>query len=106
MIMVLKRIIKGIGSEYHQVPPPLEKKYTFYDDEKVAKAINMVDQFPENIDVTYTKSDVGESEVVNKVVESVLEEENQNNSTKNDVSKSQIEDEVSFHKKISEEFNI
>ncbi|MFS7946068.1 hypothetical protein Hanom_Chr06g00531681 [Helianthus anomalus] len=34
---------KGIGSEYHQVPPPLEKSYTFYDDEKVAKAISMVD---------------------------------------------------------------
>ncbi|MFS7977541.1 hypothetical protein Hanom_Chr10g00905171 [Helianthus anomalus] len=58
----------------------------------------MVDQLPENIDVTYTKSDVGESEVVSKVVESVLKKENQNNSTKNDNSESQIEDEESFHK--------
>ncbi|MFS8024217.1 hypothetical protein Hanom_Chr16g01460631 [Helianthus anomalus] len=72
---------KGIGSEYHQVPPPLEKNYTFYDDEMVAKAMNMVDQLPKNIDVTYTKSDDSESEVVSKVVESVLKEENQNIST-------------------------
>ncbi|MFS7911455.1 hypothetical protein Hanom_Chr02g00118271 [Helianthus anomalus] len=52
----------------------------------------MVDQLPENIEVTYTKSDVGESEVVSKVVKSILKEENKKNSTKNDVSKSQIED--------------
>ncbi|MFS7969417.1 hypothetical protein Hanom_Chr09g00808961 [Helianthus anomalus] len=45
---------KGICSEYHQIPPPLEKKYTLCDDENVAKAINMVDQLPENIDVTYS----------------------------------------------------
>ncbi|MFS7966478.1 hypothetical protein Hanom_Chr09g00774201 [Helianthus anomalus] len=35
---------KGIGSEYHQVPPPLRGNYTFYDEEKVAKCLNMVDQ--------------------------------------------------------------
>ncbi|XP_022042023.1 interaptin-like [Helianthus annuus] len=28
---------KGIGSEYHQVPPSLEDNYTFYDGEKVEK---------------------------------------------------------------------
>ncbi|MFS7986785.1 hypothetical protein Hanom_Chr11g01014331 [Helianthus anomalus] len=67
---------KGIGSEYHQVPPPFEKKFTFYDDEKVEKAFNMVDQLTENIDVTYSKSDdTGDSEVVGKVVESVLQDE-------------------------------
>ncbi|XP_021991282.1 myb-like protein X [Helianthus annuus] len=32
---------KGIGSKYHQVPPPFEEKITFYDDEKVEKAFNM-----------------------------------------------------------------
>ncbi|MFS7962821.1 hypothetical protein Hanom_Chr08g00731001 [Helianthus anomalus] len=37
----------------------------------------MVDQLPKNINVTYSKSDdVGDSEVVSKVVESVLNEEN------------------------------
>ncbi|KAJ0450732.1 hypothetical protein HanHA300_Chr15g0559561 [Helianthus annuus] len=87
---------KGIGSEYLQIPPPLENNYTSYDDEKVTKVINMVDQLPENIDVTYTKSDVGESKVVNKVVESVLKDEN--DSTKTEISKSQNEDEESFHK--------
>ncbi|KAJ0618477.1 putative transcription factor interactor and regulator CCHC(Zn) family [Helianthus annuus] len=67
---------KGIGSEYHQVPPPLENNYTFYDGEKVEKVINMVDQLPDNIDVTYTKSDdISDSEVVGKVVESVFKEE-------------------------------
>ncbi|MFS7997515.1 hypothetical protein Hanom_Chr12g01142691 [Helianthus anomalus] len=56
----------------------------------------MVDQFPENIDVTYSKfDDVGDSEVVSKVVESVLNEED---STKNEKSESQVEDEESFHK--------
>ncbi|MFS7947416.1 hypothetical protein Hanom_Chr06g00548031 [Helianthus anomalus] len=54
----------------------------------------MVDQLPENIDVTYSKSDdVGDSDVVSKVVESVLKED----STKNDNSGSQVEDEESFH---------
>ncbi|KAF5759446.1 putative transcription factor interactor and regulator CCHC(Zn) family [Helianthus annuus] len=48
---------KGIGSEFHQVPPPLRNNYTFYDEEKVAKGLNIVDQLPESIDVTYTKSD-------------------------------------------------
>ncbi|MFS8006475.1 hypothetical protein Hanom_Chr14g01249571 [Helianthus anomalus] len=76
---------KGIGSEYHQVPPPFEKNYTFNYDEKVAKEINIVDQFTENIDATDTKSDVGESEVVNKVVKSVLKDEN--DSTKTEISK-------------------
>ncbi|XP_021992061.1 uncharacterized protein LOC110888869 [Helianthus annuus] len=33
---------KGIGSEYHQVLPLFEDKFTFYDDEKVEKAFNMV----------------------------------------------------------------
>ncbi|MFS7972257.1 hypothetical protein Hanom_Chr09g00842581 [Helianthus anomalus] len=46
---------KGIGSEFHQVPPP--EKFAFYDEEKVEKAFNMVDQLPDNIDVTYSKSD-------------------------------------------------
>ncbi|MFS7977249.1 hypothetical protein Hanom_Chr10g00901831 [Helianthus anomalus] len=81
---------KGIGSEYHQVPPPLENNYTFCDDEKVVKGINTVNQLLDNIDVTYSKYDeVGDSEVVSKVVESVLEED----STKNDSSKFQVEDE-------------
>ncbi|XP_035845139.1 HIV Tat-specific factor 1-like [Helianthus annuus] len=67
---------KGIGSEYHQVPPPFEEKFTFYDDEKVEKTFNMVDQLPDNIDVTYSKSDdSSDSEVVEKAVESVLKEE-------------------------------
>ncbi|MFS8009222.1 hypothetical protein Hanom_Chr14g01282141 [Helianthus anomalus] len=66
----------GIGSEYHQVPPPLEDNYTFYDNGKVAKAMNMVDQLLDNIDVTYSESDeVSDSEVVSKVVESVLKED-------------------------------
>ncbi|KAM0013533.1 hypothetical protein Hdeb2414_s0042g00740311 [Helianthus debilis subsp. tardiflorus] len=85
---------KGIGSEFHQVPPPLENNYTFFDGEKVEKAINMVDQLPDNIDVTYTNSDdISDSEVVGKVVESVLAEE----STKTDKSESQDENEGSFH---------
>ncbi|MFS8002461.1 hypothetical protein Hanom_Chr13g01202331 [Helianthus anomalus] len=85
---------KGIGSKYHQVPPPLDKNDAFYDDKKVAKTMNMVDQLPENIDGTYPKSDdVSDSEVVSKVVESVLKED----STKNDNSESQVEDEESFH---------
>ncbi|MFS7998145.1 hypothetical protein Hanom_Chr12g01150271 [Helianthus anomalus] len=32
-----KKNKKGIGSEYHQVPPPLENNYTFYDYQEVAK---------------------------------------------------------------------
>ncbi|MFS8024508.1 hypothetical protein Hanom_Chr16g01464081 [Helianthus anomalus] len=56
----------------------------------------MVDQLPEIIDVTYTKSDVGELEVANKVVESVLKDEN--DSTKTEISKSQHEDKERFHK--------
>ncbi|MFS7977448.1 hypothetical protein Hanom_Chr10g00904081 [Helianthus anomalus] len=67
---------KGIGSEYHQVPPPLRNNYTFYDEEKVAKGLNIVAQLPESIDVTYAKSDeADDSEVVSKVVESVLKDE-------------------------------
>ncbi|KAM0035954.1 hypothetical protein Hdeb2414_s0015g00452611 [Helianthus debilis subsp. tardiflorus] len=67
----------------------------FYDDEEVAKGLNMVDQLPENIDVTYTKSDDdGDSEVVSKVVENVLRDD----STNNGKSESQDEDEGSFHK--------
>ncbi|MFS7945878.1 hypothetical protein Hanom_Chr06g00529291 [Helianthus anomalus] len=86
---------KGIGSEYHQVPPPLENNYTFYDDKKVVKAINIVDQFPDNIDVIYSKSDdITDSEVVGKVVESVLKAD----STKTDQSKSHDENEENFHK--------
>ncbi|MFS7997061.1 hypothetical protein Hanom_Chr12g01137291 [Helianthus anomalus] len=55
----------------------------------------MVDKLPENIDMTYSKSqEVGDSEVVSKVAESVLKED----STKNDKSESQVEDEESFHK--------
>ncbi|KAJ0902935.1 putative transcription factor interactor and regulator CCHC(Zn) family [Helianthus annuus] len=83
---------KGIGSEFHQVPPP--EKFAFYDDEKVEKAFNMVDQLPDNIDVTYTKSDdSNDSEVVGKVVESVLKEE----SVETGKSESQDENEGSFH---------
>ncbi|KAJ0604142.1 putative transcription factor interactor and regulator CCHC(Zn) family [Helianthus annuus] len=64
---------KGIGSEYHQVPPPLRDNYTFYDEEKVAKGLNIAEQLPDSIDVTYTKSDdADDSEVVSKVVDSVL----------------------------------
>ncbi|XP_022023988.1 cyclic nucleotide-gated cation channel beta-1-like [Helianthus annuus] len=84
----------GIVSEYHQVPPPFEKKFTFYDDDKVEKAFNMVDQLLDNIDVSYSKSDdTGDSEVVGKVVEHVL----QDNSTKTDKSESHDENEGSFH---------
>ncbi|MFS7905279.1 hypothetical protein Hanom_Chr01g00045811 [Helianthus anomalus] len=55
----------------------------------------MVDQLLDNIDVTYTKSDdLGDLEVVGKVVESVLTEE----STKTDKSESRDENEKSFHK--------
>ncbi|MFS7912935.1 hypothetical protein Hanom_Chr02g00135711 [Helianthus anomalus] len=52
----------------------------FFDDEEVAKGLNMVDQLPENIDVTYTKSDdAGDSDVVSKVVENVLRDDSTNN---------------------------
>ncbi|MFS8019147.1 hypothetical protein Hanom_Chr15g01400431 [Helianthus anomalus] len=60
--------------------------------------MNMVDQLPENIDVTYSKSDdVGDSKVVSKVVESVLKED----FTKNDYSESQFEDEESVTPRVS-----
>ncbi|MFS7934511.1 hypothetical protein Hanom_Chr05g00392411 [Helianthus anomalus] len=86
---------KGIGSEYHQVPPPFEKKFTFYDEWKVEKAFNMVDQFPDNIYISYSKSDdTANSDVVGKVVESVLKDD----STKSGMSESQDENEESFHK--------
>ncbi|KAJ0520515.1 hypothetical protein HanIR_Chr10g0460271 [Helianthus annuus] len=89
-----ERNTKGIGSEYNQVPPLFEKNFTFYDDEKVEKAFNMVDQLPENIDITYSKSDdTGDSEVVGKVVESVLKD----GSTKSSKSESHDENEESFH---------
>ncbi|KAJ0955610.1 putative transcription factor interactor and regulator CCHC(Zn) family [Helianthus annuus] len=85
---------KGISSEYHQVPPPFDEKFTFYDDEKLEKAFNMVDQLPDNIDVTYSKSDdSSDSEVVGKVVESVLKEE----SVETGKYESQDENEGSFH---------
>ncbi|KAF5790764.1 putative transcription factor interactor and regulator CCHC(Zn) family [Helianthus annuus] len=85
---------KGIGSEYQQVPPPLENNYTFYDDEKVEKVINMVDQLPDNIDVIYTKSDdINDSGVVDKVVESVSKEE----SVDAGKTESQVENEGNFH---------
>ncbi|KAJ0929621.1 putative transcription factor interactor and regulator CCHC(Zn) family [Helianthus annuus] len=85
---------KGIGSEYHQVPPPLENNYTFYDGEKVEKVINMVDQLPDNIDVTYTKSDdISDLEVVGKVVESIFKEE----SVDTGKTESQDENEGNFH---------
>ncbi|KAJ0826973.1 putative transcription factor interactor and regulator CCHC(Zn) family [Helianthus annuus] len=84
---------KGIGSEFHQVPPPLRDNYTFYDEEKVAKGLNIADQLPESIDVTYTKSDdADDSEVVSKVVDSVLKDE----STKGK-SESQDEDEGNLY---------
>ncbi|KAJ0508376.1 putative transcription factor interactor and regulator CCHC(Zn) family [Helianthus annuus] len=83
---------KGIGSEFHQVPPP--EKFVFYDEEKVEKAFNLVDQLPDNIDITYSKSDYSsDSEVVGKVVESVLKEE----SVESGNSKSQDENEGYFH---------
>ncbi|MFS7977974.1 putative transcription factor interactor and regulator CCHC(Zn) family [Helianthus anomalus] len=83
---------KGIGSEFHQVPPP--EKFAFYDEEKVEKAFNMVDQLPDNIDITYSKSDDShDSEVVGKVVESVLNEE----SVDTGKSESQDEDEGNLH---------
>ncbi|MFS7946529.1 hypothetical protein Hanom_Chr06g00537341 [Helianthus anomalus] len=89
-----KKNKKGIGLEYHQVPPPFEEKFTFYDDEKVEKAFNMVDQLPDNIEITYSKSDDSDdSEVVGKVVESVL----QDDSIKTDKSESQDEYEGSVH---------
>ncbi|KAJ0876109.1 putative transcription factor interactor and regulator CCHC(Zn) family [Helianthus annuus] len=85
---------KGIGSEFHQVPPP--EKFAFYDEEKVEKAFNMVDQLPDNIDITYSKSDDShDSEVVGKVVESVLKEE----SVDTGKSESQDEDEGNLHDK-------
>ncbi|KAF5813676.1 putative transcription factor interactor and regulator CCHC(Zn) family [Helianthus annuus] len=83
---------KGIGSEFHQVPPP--EKFAFYDEENVEKAFNMVDQLPDNIDITYSKSDDShDSEVVGKVVESVLNEE----SVDTGKSESQDEDEGNIH---------
>ncbi|MFS8017035.1 hypothetical protein Hanom_Chr15g01375521 [Helianthus anomalus] len=84
--------IKLQSSEYHQVPLP--EKFAFYDDEKVEKAFNMVDQLPDNIDVTYSKSDKScDSEVVGMVVESVLKEE----SVETGKSESQDENGDSFH---------
>ncbi|KAF5809845.1 putative transcription factor interactor and regulator CCHC(Zn) family [Helianthus annuus] len=95
---VLERIFNikpGDGEseqEFHQVPPP--EKFTFYDEEKVEKAFNMVDQLPDNIDITYSKSDDShDSEVVGKVVESVLKEE----SVDTGKSESQDEDEGNLH---------
>ncbi|MFS8031196.1 hypothetical protein Hanom_Chr17g01542981 [Helianthus anomalus] len=86
---------KGIGSEYHQVSPSFKKKFTFYDDEKVAKAFNIVDQLPDNIDVTYSKyDDLDDSDVVGKVVERILKEEK--DSTKNEKSESHDEDRKVF----------
>ncbi|KAJ0851059.1 putative transcription factor interactor and regulator CCHC(Zn) family [Helianthus annuus] len=83
---------KGIGSEFHQVPPP--EKFAFYDEEKVEKAFNMVDKLPDNIDITYSKSDdIHDSEVVGKVVESVLNEE----SVHTGKSESHDEDEGNLH---------
>ncbi|KAM0071966.1 putative transcription factor interactor and regulator CCHC(Zn) family [Helianthus debilis subsp. tardiflorus] len=83
---------KGIDSEFHQVPPP--EKFVFYDEEKVEKAFNMADQLPDNIDVTYSKSDdSSDSEVVGKVVESVLKEESVDAGN----SESQDENEGNFH---------
>ncbi|KAJ0441840.1 putative transcription factor interactor and regulator CCHC(Zn) family [Helianthus annuus] len=83
---------KGIGSEFHQVPPP--EKFAFYDEEKVEKAFNIIDQLPDNIDITYSKSDDShDSEVVGKVVESVLKEE----SIITGKSESQDEDEGNLH---------
>ncbi|MFS7919099.1 hypothetical protein Hanom_Chr03g00208901 [Helianthus anomalus] len=60
-----KKNKKGIGPGYHQVPPPLEDNYTFYDGEKVEKAINMVDQLPDNIDES-TRIDKSESQDENE----------------------------------------
>ncbi|KAM0007299.1 hypothetical protein Hdeb2414_s0145g00813001 [Helianthus debilis subsp. tardiflorus] len=95
MEKILKKNKKEIESEYHQVPPQLENNYTFYGNKEVEQAINMVDKLPDNIDVTYTKSDdLGDSEVVGKVVKSVLRDE----STNNGKSESHDENEESFHK--------
>ncbi|MFS7914634.1 hypothetical protein Hanom_Chr02g00155751 [Helianthus anomalus] len=65
---------------------------------KLKSVQNQVDQLPDEIDVTYTKSDVCESELVNDVVEKVFEDESQSDSTKNENSKSQLEDGEIFHK--------
>ncbi|MFS8034859.1 hypothetical protein Hanom_Chr17g01586121 [Helianthus anomalus] len=65
---------------------------------KLKTVQNPINQLPDNIDVTYTKSDVCESELVNDVVEKVFEEESQSDSAKNENSKSQFEDEETFHK--------
>ncbi|MFS7995282.1 hypothetical protein Hanom_Chr12g01116161 [Helianthus anomalus] len=95
MIMILRKLRRELVQNIIRFHHRLRKKFTFYDDEKVAKAFDIVDQLPENIDVTYSKSDdAGDSEVVTKVVESVLKEE----STKNENSESQVEDVESFHK--------
>ncbi|KAJ0501304.1 hypothetical protein HanHA300_Chr11g0399291 [Helianthus annuus] len=92
---------KGIGFEFHQVPPP--EKFAFYDDEKIEKAFNMVDQLPDNIDVTYFKSDdSNDAEVVGKVVESVLKEE----SIGKGKSESHDENEGSFHEEYLKKLKI
>ncbi|MFS7968254.1 hypothetical protein Hanom_Chr09g00795301 [Helianthus anomalus] len=91
-----KNINKGKGSEYNQVPPPMMGNYCHCDYAKVEKTLNIklksfsneVDQLADDIDVIYTKSDVSELEFVNDVVEKVFYEENQNDSTKNENSKS------------------
>ncbi|MFS7905548.1 hypothetical protein Hanom_Chr01g00049001 [Helianthus anomalus] len=57
----------------------------------------MVDQLPDNLDVTYTKSDdLDDSDVLGKVVESILREEY----TKTDKSESQDENEGSFRESL------
>ncbi|MFS8024478.1 hypothetical protein Hanom_Chr16g01463731 [Helianthus anomalus] len=99
----LAKLKRELSEKEKKVPPPLENNYTFYDDEKVAKSINIVDQLPDNIDVLYSKSDdVDDSDVVGKVVESFLKDD----STKNEKSESHVEDDESFQKKLFEKFKI
>ncbi|MFS7979220.1 hypothetical protein Hanom_Chr10g00924841 [Helianthus anomalus] len=101
-----KVVEKGKGSGYHQVPPPMMGKYCQRKFEEVEKALNIklksvsneVYQLPADINVTYTKSDVSESELVNDVVEKVFDGEKQKDFTTNENFESQFEDEESFHK--------
>ncbi|KAJ0623113.1 hypothetical protein HanIR_Chr01g0028201 [Helianthus annuus] len=96
------RTDKKVG--YHQVPPSMMENYCHRKFERVEKALNIklksvsneVNQLPDDINVTYTKSDVCESASVNDVVEKVFDGEKQNDFTKNENSESKFEDEESF----------
>ncbi|MFS7919402.1 putative transcription factor interactor and regulator CCHC(Zn) family [Helianthus anomalus] len=79
------------GSGYYQ---GVEKTLTI----KLKTVQNQIDQLPDEIDVSYTKSDVCESEFVNDVFEKVFEDEQQSNSTNFESSNSHFEDEEFVHK--------